>query len=657
MNKKTDRQLAEFLQIASLLIVALVMYVARDVLITVALGTLVAFVLSPLVNRLQSWGMSNTLAVLTSAFCVFALLSILLLGLLSSLDQIAEEVPKYRQEIARKLNSIEPTIEEYKNRLSLTDRHSADQAPKKNPAIKKGTPGEDDESTKADPTIFDRILGINKFDANDGSSPEKPLYVTDSSSTVLSLKDWAGGLILIFGPLGTLGLVFIIALFGLLYREDLRDRLVSVISRGNYVVTAEAIEESSARIGRYLFAQLALNVSYGFVFTCGLIGIGYGLTPEGVFPHVFLLGTFAGVVRFIPYLGPLIGAAFPLLISILLFPGFQVFIAVAVLIIVLELISNNLVEPWLYGSSTGVSPVAIILSAIFWGWLWGPIGVLLATPMTVCLVVLGRYVPRFRFFATLLSDEEQVSSHVRGYQRLLSGEQRRFDQFVSDELKEREALEFLDQTFAPLVKLIQSDEKRLQRGTGELFGKLQTGLRSVDLIVPSNEETTEDQQDTQESVDAGSKEESTVHRLDLRPTLTFLPLNDAGDLLLAQVIGKQLETDFQINLANYLEVSESTFMMTMESQPDVIVITMIPPGRGSQAKYWCAELRRQGFQGTILVACIGRFRAHGELLRSFRRKGANFITTTIGQSTRKLKLFASRHRPTAKPLERQVGSA
>ena len=195
----------------------------------------------------------------------------------------------------------------------------------------------------------------------------------------------------LLGPLGTAGLVILLVIFMLLKREDLRSRLIRLIGQGRISATTRAMEDAGQRVSRYLLMQFLVNVTFGIAAAVGLFFIGM--------PNAILWGALATVLRFIPYIGPWIAAAFPIILSLAVSPTWMMPLLTLGIFVSLELICSNVVEPWLYGSSTGVSSIALIVAAVFWTWLWGPIGLLLSTPLTVCLVVIGRHVPRLAFLA------------------------------------------------------------------------------------------------------------------------------------------------------------------------------------------------------------------------------------------------------------------
>ena len=211
------------------------------------------------------------------------------------------------------------------------------------------------------------------------------------------------------------------------------------------------MDDAGARVFRYLFMQLVVNVSYGIPVAIGLYFIGV--------PNAVLWGACAAVLRFIPYLGPWIAAAIPVALSLAVSPSWTMPLLTIGLFVVLELLSNNVMEPWLYGSSTGVTPIALIVAAVFWTWLWGPVGLILSTPLTVCLVVMGRHVPRLSFLSVLLSDEEALTPAEDCYHRLLTvGEQDELE-FVEAYLQGNSLAALYDSVFIPVIIATETDHR------------------------------------------------------------------------------------------------------------------------------------------------------------------------------------------------------
>ncbi|MGH6917257.1 MAG: AI-2E family transporter, partial [Geminicoccaceae bacterium] len=244
----------------------------------------------------------------------------------------------------------------------------------------------------------------------------------------------------------------VLVIFMLLQREDLRDRVLRLVGGREVARATEAMDDAAKRISRYLLMQLIINVLYG-------IPVGLGLYLIGV-PNPILWGCLSTVLRFIPYLGPVIGALIPIALSFAVAPGWTLPLLTVGLFVVLELFSNNVLEPWLYGSSTGLSPVAILVAAVFWTMLWGPLGLLMSTPLTVCLVVLGRHVPQLAFFDVLLGDEPALSPEVKFYQRLLARDPDEATELAEEYLEDGSLDKLYDSIILPA--LVHAEQDRLR---------------------------------------------------------------------------------------------------------------------------------------------------------------------------------------------------
>jgi predicted PurR-regulated permease PerM len=413
----------------SLGIVAVVaaLYFGRDVLLPLAIAVLLTFALAPVVAWLRKLYVPRIAAVITvvvAAFAAIILFGVIVAGQLSSL---AQNLPQYQSNIEAKVQTIRDAnvggsvFEKVSVLLERLGREI--QA--------------DDDSSETVATDRETIRPL-------------PVRVIEPSAQPLQvLQTLVGPLI---EPLATGGIIVVVVIFMLMKREDLRDRFIRLVGAGDLHRTTAAIQEAGKRVGQYLLMQLVVNVTYA-------IPVGIGLWVIGV-PNAPLWALLALVLRFVPYIGPFIATIFPLALALAVDPGWTMLLWTAALFIVLELVSNNVVEPWLYGSRTGLSPLAIIVSAIFWTWLWGPLGLLMSTPLTVCLVVLGRHVPQFEFLDVLLGNEPVLEPHQQLYQRLLAGD--------PDEATDRAEAFLVDQPLAtfyatvaiPALALGETDRSR-----------------------------------------------------------------------------------------------------------------------------------------------------------------------------------------------------
>ena len=292
------------------------------------------------------------------------------------------------------------------------------------------------------------------------------------------------------GPIGTAGMVLVFVIFILLERENLRDRLIRLVGANDLHRTTEAMDEAGARVSRYLLMQLIINVAYGIPVAIGLWLIGV--------PNPILWGVLATVLRFIPYVGPVIASLFPIILSFAVSPGWTDPLLTIGLFMVLELFSNNVLEPWLYGSSTGLSPLAIIAAAVFWITLWGPVGVLLATPLTVCMVVIGRHVPQLQFLHVMFGNDPVLPTETRFYQRLLARDPEEAAELAEQSFPDKPLPHIYDRVVLPALHLAEADRQR-----DALADEVQATIaEGVDTVI----EALDDYEDPKPEADAEAEE-------------------------------------------------------------------------------------------------------------------------------------------------------
>ena len=256
----------------------------------------------------------------------------------------------------------------------------------------------------------------------------------------------------VLAPLGRAGIVVIFTVFMLLKREDLRNRLLRLAGLGQLNLMTQALDDASGRVSRYLLMQFLVNAGFGTLF-------GFGLYLIGV-PNPALWGVVAGILRIVPYVGTLVAATLPLALSLAVFDGWLRPLLVFLLVAGLELIIANFVEPWLYGAHVGISSLALLVTAVFWAVLWGPAGLILSTPLTVCVVVLGRYVPQLSFLHILLGDEPVLAAEAQIYQRLLAMDQLEAQTIVDQFLKGRPLVELYDSVLIPALSMAEQDRHK-----------------------------------------------------------------------------------------------------------------------------------------------------------------------------------------------------
>jgi predicted PurR-regulated permease PerM len=610
-------------QLLAVVLSVTALYFARDVFIPLALGLLLSFLLSPVVNRLQRWRVPNVLAVVVTAALAFVLLAGVFTLLGRELTSLVSDLPKHKHELVAKARSIAGMTTNVGGSLGkLADEMSA--------ALENGDERKDEPEAKVSVLkawtnrLFPSMDDTPEL-PNDGKSVRTPLYVQEVQDS-LPLASWATTAGTVLGPLATAGLVSVFALFMLIHREDLRDRIIAVVSHGNYVTTTEAMDEAAERISRYLIAQTIVNTSYGFVLTIGLAIIGGTLTEDGIFPNAILWGVLAFCLRFVPYIGPTAAAVFPLAIALSVFPGYNVALAVLALIITMELLSNNVLEPWLYGASTGISAVAVIVAAVFWGWLWGPVGLLLSTPLTVCLVVLGRYVPSFKILATLLGEKVEIKESMRFYQRMLAGDEHRASELLKQRFVESDFATVCDDILIPTLKRMRHDhylEYLSDRDANRLFAM------AGGLIDQLNEQAVDKSENA-------SEEPSKNEDVQTLPMVLGCSAHHLSESLLLNLLRIGSHGKYQLQSVDADTLPQDVSQTIIDIRPAVVVIAVLPKGGFIQARYLCKSIRRDGYSGPIVICCPGKFKHVDKLFVKFRIAGASRVTTSYSQTQSKI---------------------
>jgi len=418
--------------VAAVVIAAL--RLAQDVFIPVILAVILSFVLSPLVNLLGRAGLRRVAAVVVSV-----VLALGLLGLVGTLigrqaAGLAADAPRYARTIEQKIEGLQTLFAARVSAISTAfgigrppGPAPAASAPAANlaaPAAPAGATGEQKR-----PVLVEMV------------APE--------DSTLVVVRSILAPVV---GPLETTLIVFIVTIFMLLQREDLRDRFIRLAGSGDLHRTTLAIDDAGQRLSRYFVSQFLVNASFGLVITLGLWAIGV--------PSPIVWGGLAGVLRFVPYIGALLAAVAPIALAAAIDPGWSMVILVTGLFVIVEPVVAYVVEPLIYGHSTGLSPVAVIVAAVFWTWMWGPIGLILSTPITLCLVVMGRHVKSLEFMDILLGDRPALTPAETFYQRLLSGNREDALEMAEAALAARPRLDFYDTVVLEALRRAADDVAR-----------------------------------------------------------------------------------------------------------------------------------------------------------------------------------------------------
>jgi predicted PurR-regulated permease PerM len=542
-----------------------ILYFGREVLIPIILAVLLSFLLEPVVRWARRLRVGRLGAViLTVSIAFFAILGFGAV-VVEEVSSLAADLPSYRYNLETKVRSLPELLpgnsvfrragnmlRELRNELAKFE---------KQPSHAETGNRENDTSTQTAPKPI-------------------PVQLTEPEPGPLQIVETIVGPLL--QPLATSGLVIVFVIMILLDREDLRDRLLRLAGRGDLHKTTEAMDDAAQRIGRYLRSQLVVNAC------CGL-PIWIGLTLIGI-PNAALWGIMTLVLRFIPYLGIAIAASFPFALAIAVAPGWSLLIWTILLFVVIELVVSNIVEPRVYGDSTGVSSVALIAAATFWTWLWGPIGLLLSTPLTVCFVVLGRHVPQLEFLDVMLGNEPVLSPAESLYQRMLARDPEEATQQAEEFAKENSLAAFFDEVAIPALGRAQADSDR-----GALPQERRRDLTEGFRIMLENLSDT-------------AEEDSDQSELSRKVAVICVAgrneLDEAAALCLAHLL------EARLGIGGVMVLSADTLASDSLSFPPLrnaalVCLSLISTGSPVRARYLVRRVRRRAPRAAVIVGFWG----------------------------------------------------
>ncbi len=580
-----------------------VLYFGRDILIPLALAVMITFLLTPIVTRLERW-IGRIAAVLIVVAMLFGIIGGTGFLLTRQLIDLAAKLPDYQANIDAKLRSIRLPSGGAFGRFT----HSVDELQKQLP-----------NATETPPGSTDILPSTNPREAKPSPAPVPVRIIETQSRLPFFLQTAATGLL---GPLGTAGLVLLLVIFMLFKREDLRGRLIRLIGQGRIGATTRALDDAGKRVARYLGMQFLVNVTFGSCIAVGLFFIGV--------PNAILWGAFAAIMRFVPYVGAWIAAAVPLLISFAVSVNWLAPILVLALFVSLELINANGLEPWLYGASTGVSSLALIVAAVFWTWLWGPVGLLLSTPLTVCLAVMGRHVPRLQFLSVLLSEEEALAPYEECYYRLLRLGLNEGSSLAENYLQANSLTALYDSVLIPTVTLAETDAQRQQLDSEQRAAIQQhihdmvEDLGTLPVARIAAEKVASDEAPSENAPIPLSAPTCSVFCVPARAYRDEL----AGAMLthLLQQQGFQAENAPAALSAN--EIVE----LTKRGEREAICISVVAPSTHIHARFICGKLRAALPEAKIVVGLWGASEIAAETTDRLRASGADEVVTSLAEA-------------------------
>ena len=583
-----------------------ILYFAKEVLIPLALAILFSFLLGPVVRRLERcgiWRVPSVLAVTVAFFAIFAAVGWVTMH---QVTDLAGKLPRYQDNIQHKLQDLRGRGGALKSAATVLENiEKKSEAPA-------ATPGVAETSAPALPTPLPE-------------KPPLPVRVVEPPATEPQfLRNMLGTLLV---PVGTAFVVVIFTIFMLIQREDLRDRLLHLTGPERLPITTQAVDEAGQRVSRYLLMQVMVNVTFG-------AGVALGLFFIGV-PAPALWGILAASLRFVPYVGVWMSAAGPVALAMGAFPSSWPVAETLGLFVVMELVTGNAVEPWLYGTSTGLSPVAIIVAATFWTWLWGGVGLLLSTPLTVCIVVLGRYVPQLEFLHTLLGDEPVLPQDARLYQRLLAADQEESAQVVDEYLTAHPVAEFYDGVLLPTLNQAQTDAQQGSLGADRHDWILQTTRTLVDELrerapgelIPQAAEA------VAEASASPAPPVPLAHAADFPLRVLILPVKNTADELAGEMLSHLLTLGgVGSKVLSHKALANEALDALTACEADIVCLSLVRPFAVMQARYVAIRLRTRHPQVKILVGLWDAKRPAVGSRKNIQKVHADWVVESLGEA-------------------------
>lgn len=576
--------------LAALFIAAL--YFGREIFVPIALAILLSFVLAPLVGLLQRARVPRGFSVVSVVVLAFMVIFGLGTLIANQLSQLAGDLPVYQSTMREKIKSVRGATAS-----SGTLERAADMLQELSRELDKP---KDDKSVRGSAPRLGDPAGV------------KPVPVEVRQPDPGALENLRTLIAPLLNPLATTGIIIIFVIFILIQREDLRNRLIRLAGSHDLQRTTAALDDAATRLSRLFLAQLLINATFGVI-------IGAGLSLIGV-PSAILWGILAAVLRFVPYIGSAISAAFPLALAAAVDPGWSMLAWTLALFLGVGPVVSQVVEPLVYGQSTGLSPVAIVVSATFWTALWGPIGLVLATPLTVCLVVLGRHVERLEFLDVIFGDRPALSPSEMFYQRMLAGDPTEAAGKAEEFLKEKSLSSYFDEVALKGLLLAQADAKRnaldqnrmikIREAVTEFAHDLSTQDDSIpDVTSPTIDAEAAAAVETIHDT-AVSSNLPVVRKADLPlnwqgefPVLSLAgrtPLDEAAAVLFAQLsdahgLAARVESSDALSPANIARLGTAGVSF--------VCLSYLDASSPAHMRYSVRRLRRQLPKVTILLGC------------------------------------------------------
>jgi predicted PurR-regulated permease PerM len=558
-----------------LIAVTAVLYLARDLLIPLVVAILLSFLLAPAVSVLERWRFGRVPATAVVAILSFSFIAALGWIAAQQAISVAAKLPEYRENIGAKIRALrQPGTGELAQAAEAIRELESEAAP---------------------------------------SSP--PLAVMETPATPLAAL--AAMAAPVAKPLGTALAVIVFTILMLLKREDMRDRLIALIGSGRINVTTQALGDAAKRVSAYLFMQLVVNAGFGIPFGVALYFIGI--------PNAMLWGLLAILLRFIPYAGIWIAVAMPVTLAFAISEGWSLAAWTVGVFVVLEGLLVYIVEPWLYGRSTGLSAIAVIAAVLFWTWLWGPVGLLLAMPLTVCIAVMGRYVPQLGFLNVLLGVEPVLEPEARFYQRLVAMDIEEAEDLAEAYANEHGLVALHEHMVIPALGLAEQDRHKGSLDEQRERFIFDTARHIVEYVEDRRESKPEEAQPTN----------NVVHRP--APPLCIVAARDEADHVAGLALARVLAApEFTPRVLPVPLLAAEAIENIAEQACKVVCISALPPRASTHAAYLCKRLKQRFPDLKILVA-LWTLEESERAQARLREAGADQVATRLPDAVAKLR--------------------
>ncbi|WP_158305498.1 AI-2E family transporter [Opitutus terrae] len=592
-----------FITFLTVVLVVAVLRLAEDVMIPLALSLMLAFLLSPVVVRLRRWRLPQPAAILLTVTLAFSVIGVVAWQITNQALALLQELPRYEENLRKKAADLkQPDASSAVTRAIVSLERTWAELQQ---------PAPDTHSSPATPP---------------GAPKPVPVEVKEGDATSLDIGRQV--LSSLIKPLSTAGIVIVFVIVILFQRDDLRSRFIRVIGGGQLNVATEAVDDAAQRVSRYLLAQLMVNTFFG-------VAVGLGLFFIGV-PHAALWGLLSTLLRFIPFLGPIIAVIFPLALSVAVDPGWSMLLWTAALYIVAELVTNNIIETLVYGSSTGISVLALLIAAVFWSWLWGMPGLFLSTPLTVCLLVIGQYVPGLKFLSVLLGSEPPLNPAAQFYQRMLAMDQEELFATADSHLAQRSLAEFYDDVFVPALLMAEVD-----RHNGVLAEVRQK------FILESSRELIEELASRPRATEPEKESAATPPSPEPRPLVLGFPARDEADELVALMLAHLLsERGWSAEVEAATTPPEAT-LERIRRQTALVFISALPPSTLSSASRSCRRIKHANPATKVLIGVWSPSGKLDYLKRRLEPAGADGIALRLSDAAAQLEALVH-HEPAPK---------